>query len=245
MNNIDYSNSKYPVRSDFAEAHNRYWAQLASAGTWLTGEQRVAVAKEVRESRSCELCARRKTALSPYQVDGDHDKASDLSDVMVEVVHRIISDPVRLTKTWFEGIIEQGLKVEEYVEILGTLVHVLSIDEFCRGIDIPLNALPQPVQGEPSYEVPAGANMDDGAWVPMLPDGPQPDIWGDEAAGANVLRAFSLVPDEVRSLLVQFVVHYLEPSTIMDLQTSPKGTLSRIQTEVVATRVSGLNGCFY
>ena len=245
MINIDYKDSKYPIRSDFSEAHNRYWEKLASPGTWLTGEQRVAVAREVREAGNCALCARRKTALSPYQADGSHASASDLSDVIIEVVHRIISDPARLTKTWFDGVIQDGLKVEEYVEILGTLVHVLSIDDFCRGIGLPLNELPIPVQGEPGFERPAGVNMDVGAWLPMLPFGSLADVFGDEAVEANVIRALSLVPAEVRSLLDLFAVHYLETTSLMDLDTSPKGTLSRIQTEVVASRVSGLNGCFY
>jgi AhpD family alkylhydroperoxidase len=29
------------------------------------------------------------------------------------------------------------------------------------------------------------------------------------------------------------------------LKSAPKGTLSRIQAEIVAIRVSALNGCFY
>ena len=70
MSKIDYSASKYPVRADFAEAHNLYWGRLAAPGTWLTGAERVAVAKEVRQARNCSLCRQRKAALSPYQVDG-------------------------------------------------------------------------------------------------------------------------------------------------------------------------------
>ena len=146
MNEISYSKSQYPVREDFAASHNRYWKRLAAPGSWLTGTQRVDVAKEVRQAQQCSLCRRRKEALSPYQVDGAHDVVSALPDVMVEVIHRVTTDPGRLTKTWFDGIKEQGLGEEAYVEIIGTLVFVFSIDEFCRGLDIPLNELPRPRQ---------------------------------------------------------------------------------------------------
>lgn len=47
MSVINYSATKYPVRSDFAEGHNRFWKKLAAPGNWLTGAERVAVAKEV------------------------------------------------------------------------------------------------------------------------------------------------------------------------------------------------------
>jgi hypothetical protein len=248
VSEIDYSESKYPVRANFAEGHNRYWKRLAAPGNWLTGAERVAVAKEIRQARSCKLCSQRKAALSPYQVDGTHDTASDLSDTMVEVIHRIITDSGRLTRTWFDGIIQRGLKVEEYIEILGTLVNLFSIDEFCRGIGVPLNELPEALAGEPSQYRPTSIVEDgDGAWVPLLTSivdsGPESDLW--DGPGYYIARALSLVPDEVRTLLDLSAIHYLEDREYMDLESSPQGTLSRIQTEVIAARVSALNGCFY
>ena len=248
-NEIDYDDSKYPVRANFAEGHNRYWQRLAAPGNWLTGAQRVAVAKEIRQTPACTLCNRRKAALSPYQVDSAHDAVSDLSDTMVEVVHRITTDPGRVTKTWFDGIIQQGLKVEEYIEIIGTVVHLFSTDEFCRGLGLPLNELPAPLAGEPSQYRPAGLIEDgDGAWVPILPravdSGAESDLWEGTLHG-YVIRALSLVPDEVRSLGDLAAIHYLAFSQIAQWEGSPQGTLSRIQTEVVAARVSAINGCFY
>lgn len=248
MTKIDYSNAKYPVRANFAEGHNRYWQRLAAPGNWLTGAERVAVAKEVRRAGSCQLCSQRKAALSPYQVEGSHDTASDLSAAMVEVVHRVITDSGRLTRSWFDGIVRQGLKVEHYVEIIGTLVHVLSIDEFCRGIGVALHELPEALAGDVSQYRPAGMVEDAAAWVPMLYDieavSPEADLWQGTMDG-NVIRALSLVPDEVRSLLDLLKIHYLENEEFMDLEKSPQGSLSRIQTEVVAARVSAFNGCFY
>jgi hypothetical protein len=147
MLEIDYSGKEYTIRSDFAQAHNRYWKRLASPGAWFSGAERIAIAKEVRQASSCSLCSQRKAAISPNQIAGVHDSAGGLSDPIVEVIHRVVTDSGRLTKTWFNGIIQQGLAVENYVEIIGTIVNVFSIDEFCRGMGIPLNELPEAQSG--------------------------------------------------------------------------------------------------
>jgi hypothetical protein len=246
MNEISYSNTPYPVREDFAASHNRFWKRLASPGCWLTGKQRIAVAREVRQAQQCRLCVRRKNALSPYQVDGAHDVVTDLPDVMIDVIHRVITDPGRLTRTWFDGIIQQGLSEEQYVEVIGTLVFVFSIDEFCRGLGIPLNELPEPVDGEPSGYLPANLS-DQGAWVSLVPNiidtGPESDLW--QGRTGYVIRALSLVPDEVRTLRDLLKSHYLDTDTIWDVSSQRRDTLTRSQMEVLAARVSALNGCFY
>jgi hypothetical protein len=248
MSEIDYSKAQYPVRTNFAEAHNRYWQRLAAPGAWLTGAERVAIAKEARQARSCNLCSQRKAALSPYQVDGAHDVASGLSDTIIEVIHRVSTDSARLTRAWFDGIMQQGLSAEQYVEIIGTLVEIFSIDEFCRALDIPFNDLPEPEAGEPSKYRPANIKEDgDGAWVPILANvvdsGPESDLW--EGRTGYIFRALSLVPNEVRYMLDLLSVHYIDKTQVWNVKRSPRGTLSRTQIEVVAARVSALNGCFY
>jgi hypothetical protein len=156
---IDYSGAPFPVRTNFSETHNRFWNRLASPGAWLSGAQKVAIAKEIRQSQDCTLCQARKEALSPYQVAGTHDVVSnELSEAMIEVVHRIVTDSARLTKKWFDDIAAQGLKPQEYVEILGTIVHTFAIDEFCRGLGIPLNELPEPQSGEPTGYLPENSS---------------------------------------------------------------------------------------
>lgn len=249
MNNINYEDANYPVRANFAETHNRFWDRLATPGAWLSGAQKVAIAKEIRQSHDCDLCQQRKEALSPYQIKGDHQTASgELSNTIVEMVHRIVTDSARITKNWFDGLKDQGLKPEEYVEILGTIVHTFAVDEFCRGLGIPLNELPEPKAGKPSGYLPENASYDGGAWVPLLPhfieEGPEADLWN--GYGANVIRALSVTPDEVRSLIDLFESHYITNDSIVgDWTICPHGGLSRIEIEVVATRVSSHNDCFY
>jgi hypothetical protein len=243
---IDYSHAAYPIRDDFAAAHNRYWQRLGRPGAWLTGAQRVDVAREVRQAGQCGFCQRRLQALSPSHVDGAHDTASNLSAAMVEVIHRVVTDPKRLTRKWFDGIMAQGLSEDEYVEIIGIVVCVFSIDEFCRAIGVPPHPLPEPVPGEPSRYRPANV-VHDGAWVRTLPkvvdSGPEADLW--QGIGGFVIRALSLVPDETRSMLDLLEAHYVSNANIWDLKSAPKGTFSRIQSEIIAIRVSALNGCFY
>ena len=226
MSRISYSNAPWPVRENFAASHNRYWQRLAGPGNWFTGAERVDIAREIRQSQHCGLCRRRKEALSPYTVDGTHDTVSNLPDVVVEVIHRVTTDSARLTKSWFDGIMQQGLSEEQYVEVIGTLVAVFSIDEFCRCLGLPLNELPDPQPGEPSRYRPANAAYDR-AWVPILPGrvdtGPDADLWQGDMRG-YVIRALSLVPDEVRSLLDTSVAHYLEVSEVWNVTKSPHGT---------------------
>lgn len=250
MGSLSYHNAKYPVRPDFAESHTRFWEKLAAPGNWFTGAQRVAIAKEVRQATRCQLCSQRKAALSPYAVDGAHDTVTDLSSTVIDVIHRVITDPGRLTKDWFDGIIAQGLTPEEYVEVAGVTINVFTVDEFCKALGVPLNELPEPLPGDPSYYRPEIANHDDGAWVAMLPDivdeGPEADVWPWKGpADGNVIRSLSLVPDNTRTLTDQMPIHYMELNDMMDPGGSPKGTLTRMQIEVIATRVAGLNGCFY
>jgi hypothetical protein len=54
----------------------------------------------------------------------------------------------------------------------------------------------------------------------------------------------SLVPDEVRTLNDLGAVHYLRNSQVRDLSAAA-GTLSRMQMELIAGRVSALRRCFY
>ena len=65
-------------------------------------------------------------------------------------VHRVITDPGRLTKSWFDQVMKDGVTEEQYIEIIGTIVAVISIDDFCYGLGLELNPLPEPISGEPS-----------------------------------------------------------------------------------------------
>jgi hypothetical protein len=246
---ITYQEAGVPVRDDLPAAHRRAWERLARAGAWWSGAQRVAIAAEVRRAADCGLCAARLAALSPYAVPGEHEATPALSAPAVDAVHRLTTDPGRLTRAWFDATAARGLGDGEYVELLGVVVTVVSIDSFCRGLGVPPHPLPEPVAGAPTRARPAAARLEE-AWVPMLPNrrhvGPEADLWGESPGGrtGNVIRALSLVPDEVRTLKDLSAAHYMTTPEMMDLR-SPRHSLDRRQVELIAGRVSALRGCFY
>jgi hypothetical protein len=246
---LSYDFAPVPIREDLLAAHRNQWSRLARPGAWWTGAQRLAIAREVRRAATCELCCKRKESLSPYTVEGEHEGSELLPAAAVDVIHRVTTDPGRLTRAWFDRVLATGLTAEQFVETVGVIVTVFSIDSFCSGIGVPLHPLPAPVAGEASAYRPAAARMEK-AWVPMLPngrrEGPEGDLWGDMPGGqtGNVVRALSLVPDEVRGLKELSAAHYMSATEMMDLRRTRR-SLDRPQIELIAGRVSALRGCFY
>ena len=166
MVDVSYATALCPVRTDIAEAHSLFWQKLAEPGTWWTGAERVAIAAEVRQARHCQLCRERKAALSPAAVQGAHDTGGMLPETVVEMIHRITTDPGRLSKPWYDDLLARGLSDTHYVEALGVIGRTVSVDSFCRALGLPVHPLPAPVAGEPSRRRPAEAQLD-GAWVPI------------------------------------------------------------------------------
>lgn len=252
MGDPSYAEAPVTVRPDLPAAHREAWRCLASPGTWWTGAERVAIAAEARTAERCSLCRARRRALSPGAAAGAHDRAgppssgAQLPDPAVEAAHRIAADPARLSRSWRDALRADGLDDEHYVELVGVVVTLVGIDAFCRGLGVPLHALPTPVPGEPTRRRPLAAR-DDGAWVPMLPNrrpaGDEADLWDTQRTG-NVIRALSLVPDEVRTLRLLSAAHYMPVDELVD-PTAHRGALDRMQMELVAARVSARNECFY
>jgi hypothetical protein len=241
-----YADAGVEVRSDLIAAHRRAWQALARPGAWWSGAERVAIADELRHAATCRLCAARKAAVTPSAVSGEHDSPGRLPAPAVEVVHRVTSDPARLSRTWFEKTQAEGLSDAHYVELVGVLVVVVSIDAFHKALGVPLEPLPAPEPGEPTQQRPAGAALES-AWVPMLrPDRlgeAERDIYGGAPFTGNVIRALSLVPDAVRALRDMSAAQYIPIERMSEMETGR--AIDRAQMELVAGRVSALNECFY
>lgn len=233
------------MRKGLAESQARAWAAIAAPGTWLTGERRVAVCAEVRNAWSCPQCARIKTALSP-NVAGDHDNLGTLGAPEVELVHRVVSDPGRLTESWAQSVLAEGLTEGEYVEIVGIIAMVMMIDTFHRALGLPERPLPAPQPGEPTRYRPSGAKKQ-AAWLALVEpedampaDGP---MYPHPRVG-YIYRALSLVPQAVRDYWALAFEHYLPSELVYKFDQSIRA-ISRPQTEVLAARVSALHQCAY
>lgn len=246
MIDIDYSAAGVPVREDIRAAHRALWEHLRAPGTWWPGATRVAIAAESRQATRCTLCRERKVALSPRAVQGRHATLGTLSPLLVDVIHRIRTDAGRLTREWFARVVDDGLGDGEYVEVVAIVSMLAGVDFFARVLGIEPFPLPEPVPGEPSRRRPVGARRGV-AWVPVIaPEdaaGPEADVYGAGGFVPNIVRALSLVPDEVRMLRRMSDAHYLPIASIPD--PTARRALDRMQMELVASRVSALNQCFY
>lgn len=246
MSSLDYSAGGVSVRADLIASHRAVLEHIAAPGTWFNGAERVAIARESRAAPGCALCRERKAALSPFAVDGRHDAASDLPASVVEVAHRIRTDSGRLSRKWFDGVLDSGLDDAHYVEIVGLVTLLAGLDYCTRALGLEPLALPEPRAGEPSRHRPAGARLH-GSWVPTVaPEdatGPEEGLYGETPFVPNIVRACSLVPDATRMLILESNSHYVRVDQIADATVSRD--LSRPQMELVAARVSALNECFY
>lgn len=235
-----------PVRHALAHEIERGWQRLAEPGTWWTGAQRLAIAAEARNASFCGLCRRRRAALSPYTALGSHASLGALSEPMVEIVHRLVTDAGRLTKTWLRRVQDAGVSEEQYVETIGVIAMITALDTFDLGLGLPQRELPAARAGTPSRHRPAGAKRDL-AWVATVApaaltaeDLDPYTIHGDK----NIHRALSLVPQEVLNFFDLDVELYLKDHQIRDFDHEHRA-LSHAQIEMLAGRVSALNGCYY
>jgi alkylhydroperoxidase family enzyme len=246
MTAFDYSGAGVSIRADLRDTHRFIWEHLRAPGTWWTGQQRLAIAAESRNATGCTLCRERKTALSPNAVSGSHDTLGELPDNVVEAVHRIRTDPARLSRAWFEGVSASGIDETNYVELVGIVTLLAGVDYFARALGIAPFRLPEPLAGEPSRYRPVSAKPGT-AWVSMIaPEdahGLEADLYAGWPFVPNIMRALSLVPNEARALQRSSNAHYVPVAQIGD--PTVRKSLDRMQMELVAARVSALNECFY
>lgn len=243
------SGNAIAVRDDLTDAHERAWAAIGTPGTWLTGAQRVAVAAEIRHARGCAHCASVKAALSPNAVQGAHVSLGGLDALeagAVELIHRVVSDPGRLSERWTQAVLARGLSDGEYVEITGIIAMVMMMDAFTRALGARERALPAPQAGEPTRHRPAGAKKQ-AAWLPLVEpedvteaDGP---IYPSPKAG-YIYRGLSLVPQSLRDYWALANTHYLPGQFVYKFDSSIRA-ISRPQVEILAARVSALHQCVY
>ncbi len=246
MSATSFAASDLPIRIDLIDAHERAWAAIAAPGTWLSGAQRVAVAAEIRRARDCTHCAKIRAALSPNGVPGAHESLGALGAAQVELIHRVVGDPGRLSEKWSQSVLAQGLSEGEYVETVGIIAMVMMLDTFTRALGAQDTPLPAPQAGEPTRYRPAGAKKK-AAWLPITEpedateaDGP---MYPNPRAG-YIYRALSMVPQSLRDYWALASCHYLPGPVIYQFGQSVRA-IQRPQVEIIAARVSAMHQCVY
>ena len=204
---------------------------IARPGDWLTGAERLDVRRESQRADHDPIDRARRAAISPAAVTDEHPASEHLPAAAVDVVHRVATDPGRLTRTWADDRINE-IGAETYTELVGLTAIVRCLDTFAVAAGVPGPEPAGPVDGEP-----AGRRPDDvgdiGAWVPQSVD----------KALANVSRALSLVPETNRIWRGLVNSHYSRNHEFLEL--SWDRALTRVQVEAVAARTTAELDCFY
>jgi hypothetical protein len=230
-----YKDQALPISPSVVESHQIAFDLFTKAGTWFTGEQRLSVLREARHASQCTLCQKRKNALSPFTVTGEHDVQEWLPGNIIDVIHRLINDSGRLTENWFSATIDSGMLMEEYVEIVGLVATLIVLDSFATGLGAALVSEGDSQPGETTCTKNENV-FDGGAWVPLF-DLPQEDTNLGLPTSPNILRAMGLVPSAIEQFFGVMRAHY----GLSDMDVG----INRAQTELIAARVSALNQCFY
>jgi hypothetical protein len=223
------------------------WSELGRAGGWFDGRERIAIAAETRAARGCGFCEERKAALSPYSADGRHDESETvLSDLAVDTIHRITTDPGRLSERWYDELADAGMSPEELVEITSIIGVVTIADTLARALSHPERPLPTALEGEPHRQPVSGTTLTRG-WVPMVEpesaEGMLKLMYDELVSGVgfvfNVARALTSVPEAVRDFFTAFLPNYGTHGPVRP------GGLDRTQVELLASSTSAWNDCFY
>lgn len=204
-----------PVADSTVEAHDETRRAFARPGAWWDGADRLRIVVETRNAHDPDLGAEKPEALT-----------GDLPPIAVEAIHGIRNDSGRLTRRWFDELIDMGLQPEAYVELVSVAASSVIVDTFAQGIGRGLPELPDPEPGAPTFER-SDDVVDAGAWLPIKREG-----------HANILRSLGLVPSALKLFFDTFnPSYYMRPNAAF--------SISRPQVELVASRVSAVNECFY
>jgi hypothetical protein len=142
-----------------------------------------------------------------------------------------------------------GVTEGAYVEIVALASRIVNLDVFARGLGVPSRSLATPAEDKtPSCKRPEEAT-DEGfftASIPNLPaGGATAKMLYGKIPAANVFRAVTLVPDEGKRVIDLIGQQYFPAAKLMDFRADNGHALSRAQVEIVATKISEHNKCFY
>lgn len=223
------------VRENLRGAHVASWQRIAEPGSFWRGSERIGIVTEARAALACSLCDERQAALLP-NVIGNHQNATNLDPVVIDAIHRIRTDPGRLTKSWFDAVMAAGISQQAYVEMVSVVNSAVIIDTLHRALGLDLPELRTAVEGEPSGDYNPDA-VDDGAWLPVLAAEQVVKAETRMPTAPYIGRAMGLVPSAVELFFQTFRPHY----ALIDIPLA----ISQAQAEFIAARTSALNECFY
>ena len=215
-----------PVDPATSAAHQATLQTIAEPGGWWSGADRLAIVRAARSAATGDDLCRRRNRTTSTAIDGENDNTGELPPIAAEAIHAIRNDSGRLTRRWFDDVIDMGMLPEAYVELVAVTASSVIVDTFAQGVGLDIPELPEPEDGSPTLER-SDDVVDAGAWLPIAREG-----------NANILRSLGLVPSALDLFFGAFGPSYF-------MRPDSQFALDRAQVELVAARVSAVNECFY
>ena len=220
------------VRQDLVRAHDQAIAAIARPGTWWTGAQR----REL--SLTAQLAINDSEPVAPWV--GVSTVANKLSanltvpKIAHDAIYRISRHAATLTREWYENVTTE-INPLAFIELCGIACTIAPVMAFRRALGLPSLEISSAESGQPSNQIPDNVVAAQLNWVPVV---------GPADKDAAVVQAFTAVPETNRVIWAMADAQYIPDKEMVDPNWT-RGTLSRVQIELIATRVSQQRECFY
>jgi hypothetical protein len=220
------------VRQDLVRAHNQAIAALSKPGTWWTGAQRRELAL------TAQLAISELEPVAPWV--GVSTVANKLPvnltapKIAHDAIYRISRHAATLTREWYEKVTAE-INPLAFVELCGIACTIAPVMAFRRALGLPALEIGSAKLGQPSKQKPNNIVAAQLNWVPVV---------GPADKDAAVVQALTAVPETNRVIWAMADAQYIPDKEMVDPNWT-RGTLSRVQMELIATRVSQQRECFY
>ena len=220
------------LRPDLVAAQAAAWRSVTSPGASWSGAERAAIAATVLAA--LDDADPLPPWVSPSQAQRSLPGTGVLPEVVVDAAYRIARHAATLTDEWYRSQIEQGIHPIAYVELVGIICAVAAVDGFFRASGLDRPPLPETLDGPPHGRLPdvEPATLN---WVLVSPPADR---------DAAVVQGLSAAPDD-RGIVQQLAAAQYIPFDEMGELGWSRGTLSRGEMELVASRLSLARECFY
>jgi len=220
------------VRQDLVRAHNQAIAALSKPGTWWTGAQRRELAI------TAQLAISESEPVAPWvgvsTVANKLPASLTAPKIAHDVMYRISRHAATLTRDWYEKVTAE-INPLAFVELCGIACTIAPVMAFRRSLGLPALEVGPAESGQPSNKEPDNIVAAQLNWVPVV---------GPADKDAAVVQAFTAVPETNRVIWAMADAQYIPDKEMVDPNWT-RGTLSRVQMELIATRVSQQRECFY
>ena len=220
------------VRQDLVRAHNKAIAALSKPGTWWTGAQRRELAI------TAQLATSESEPVAPWvgvsTVANKLPASLTAPKIAHDVMYRISRHAATLTREWYEKVTAE-INPLAFVELCGIACTIAPVMAFRRSLGLPALEVGPAESGQPSNKEPDNIVAAQLNWVPVV---------GPADKDAAVVQAFTAVPETNRVIWAMADAQYIPDKEMVDPNWT-RGTLSRVQMELIATRVSQQRECFY